>query len=938
MKRRERIYEYIQEQSAAYTPERLQGVVGLDAQEIATALDVLRNNVSKDLNELQREGVIVKFGGRPVRYFDKETLGRLLGVNIGPGPCQFENIAACRKALLGEQVHNPFDRLVGAHRSLKKQVEQAKAAILYPPDGLHTLIVGQTGVGKTLFAHLMFEYGKVMHRFADDAPFVTFNCADYYNNPQLLISHVFGHVKGAFTGADTAKAGLVEEADGGVLFLDEIHRLPPEGQEMIFYFMDTGTYNRLGETTRSRHAKVLIIGATTEDPDSALTKTFVRRIPNIIKIKPLGERTLSEQFDILKMLFKEEAQRVQKPIRVGSESVKALIGSIGNGNVGQLKSNIKLLCAQAFLNSIDNPNYIEVDFRMLPAQLRDGLLTLSANRQALTELTQYLTDVLVVTPPGERLPAEDAAEEQESFNLYQVVSDKVALLQSEGIESDLIKQVVAADVNVYVKELYNKRHSVNMTTRERLLKIVDPALVDFAEQVSLFVQKRLNSGYRDYFLYAFSLHLSAFLKRIKSQEVIPPYSGSEGVPGQSRQYLEVAEEIARLIEQHYAIQVPHAEIEYIALLLETAEDDELNEKVIIIVATHGRQTASSMVEVAQKLFNANDTNLLAVDMPLDVKPQEILDKLLAMLRTMNCRPGVLILADMGSLCNFGAIIAEKLQIQVRTLDMVSTPLILEAMRKADIAGMDLDSIYESLRGFKGYEAVDAAPVASAKPEAVVTICTTGQGAALKLKSMVDEILAHTRYAVEVVPVGLVHLEEKIDQLAENYHILAAIGMKRPQRSLPFISLEQIIDGTGEQRLLALLAAQAEVLPQAATAAEESPAEQRDIVVKKLCEDSLAQFLTYLNPRKIIGGLLEFDRSVEQALGLNLSNPLRVRLMVHCGCALERIVTRSPLVYQGDAAKLDPRKLQALRQAVKVFEQSLKLHFEEDELCYMANMV
>ena len=204
--------------------------------------------------------------------------------------------------------------------------------------------------------------------------------------------------------------------------------------------------------------------------------------------------------------------------------------------------------------------------------------------------------------------------------------------------------------------------------------------------------------------------------------------------------------------------------------------------------------------------------------------------------------------------------------------------------------------------------------------------------------MVDEILAHTRYAVEVVPVGLVHLEEKIDQLAENYHILAAIGMKRPQRSLPFISLEQIIDGTGEQRLLALLAAQAEVLPQAATAAEESPAEQRDIVVKKLCEDSLAQFLTYLNPRKIIGGLLEFDRSVEQALGLNLSNPLRVRLMVHCGCALERIVTRSPLVYQGDAAKLDPRKLQALRQAVKVFEQSLKLHFEEDELCYMANMV
>ena len=663
----------------------------------------------------------------------------------------------------------------------------------------------------------------------------------------------------------------------------------------------------------------------------------MRRIPNIIKIKPLSERTLSEKLDIIRLLFKEEAQRVQKPIRVGGESVKALIGSIGNGNVGQLKSNIKLLCAQAFLNSIDNPHYIEVDFRMLPAQIRDGLLTLSANRQALTELTQYLSDALIVSPQGERPQAEEEKEDQESLNLYQVVSDKVALLQSEGIESDLIKQVVAADVNVYVKDLYNKKHSVNMTTRERLLKIVDPALVDFAEQVSLFVQKKLNSGYRDYFLYAFSLHLSAFLKRVKAHEAIPPYTGSEGTAAQTAKYLQVADEVAQLIERHYGIQVPHAEIEYIALLLETAEDDELNEKVIIVVATHGRNTASSMVEVAQKLFNASDSNLLALDMPLEVKPQAILDKLVAMLQTMNCRPGVLMLADMGSLCNFGAIIAEKLHIQVRTLDMVSTPLILEAMRKADIAGMDLDSIYESLRGFKGYEAVDAAPAQQqAQPEAIVTICTTGKGAALKLKSMVDEILTHTQHAVEVVPVGIAHLEERLEELAGHYHLLAAIGMKRPQRSMPFISLEQLLDGTGEQRLLAILDATSAPVP--AQPLTEQDEDKRDIVVKKLCEDSLNQFLTYLNPVKVLPSLLTFDQQLEQSLGLNLSNPLRVRLIVHCGCALERIVTRSSLVYQGDREKLDERKVQALHHAAKVFEQALKLHFDEDELFYMANMV
>ncbi|MCH3196663.1 sigma 54-interacting transcriptional regulator, partial [Listeria monocytogenes] len=77
-----------------------------------------------------------------------------------------------------------------------------------------------------------------------DAPVIMFKCADYYNNPQLLMSQILGHVKGAFTGAENDKGGLGEKAEGGILFLDEIHRLPPDGQEMIFYLMDSGTYNK----------------------------------------------------------------------------------------------------------------------------------------------------------------------------------------------------------------------------------------------------------------------------------------------------------------------------------------------------------------------------------------------------------------------------------------------------------------------------------------------------------------------------------------------------------------------------------------------------------------------------------------------------------------------------------------------------------------------
>ncbi|MFM2490152.1 sigma 54-interacting transcriptional regulator [Enterococcus avium] len=76
------------------------------------------------------------------------------------------------------------------------------------------------------------------------------NCAQYFNNPELLTSQLFGHMKGAFTGAENDHIGIIEAADGGIVFLDEIHRLPPEGQEKLFTHMDKSVFRRVGKVVR----------------------------------------------------------------------------------------------------------------------------------------------------------------------------------------------------------------------------------------------------------------------------------------------------------------------------------------------------------------------------------------------------------------------------------------------------------------------------------------------------------------------------------------------------------------------------------------------------------------------------------------------------------------------------------------------------------------
>ena len=255
MLRIDKVYQGLSQLWGDRSVADLQDMQGTTALEVANLLGISRANTSLELNKLVRDGRAIKVTTYPVRFLPKETIEVLLDRDLQEiteletisdldAPHQTDKPVA--EAYLSNS-KNPFDQIIGHDTSLKQVISQAKAAVYYPPSGLHMLLLGQTGTGKTFFAEKTYEYSLYEGLLKEDAPFKSFNCADYYNNPQLLMSQLFGYAKGAFTGADQDHEGLVEKADGGVLLLDEVHRLPPEGQEMLFYFIDNGSFNRLGE-------------------------------------------------------------------------------------------------------------------------------------------------------------------------------------------------------------------------------------------------------------------------------------------------------------------------------------------------------------------------------------------------------------------------------------------------------------------------------------------------------------------------------------------------------------------------------------------------------------------------------------------------------------------------------------------------------------------
>ncbi len=221
----------------------LRRFTGFSAEEVAELAQVDRTNASRDLNILVQEGLIERIPGRPVLFTIKASSTSTLSEsdergkeselhtwraeellhkhqrNAPTGIMEVGEVPAIAASVQVGATVTSFDTLIGSHEGLKVAVQQAKAAMLYPPRGLHTLLFGPSGVGKTTLARLMYAYALELKALPPDAPFVCFNCADYASNPQLLMAHLFGVVRGAYTGADRDRAGLVEQAHRGISFL-----------------------------------------------------------------------------------------------------------------------------------------------------------------------------------------------------------------------------------------------------------------------------------------------------------------------------------------------------------------------------------------------------------------------------------------------------------------------------------------------------------------------------------------------------------------------------------------------------------------------------------------------------------------------------------------------------------------------------------------------
>ena len=277
---------------------------------------------------------------------------------------------------------DPLSNLIGASEpmaALKTQIT------LYADSPFPVLIEGESGSGKEVVAACL--HGKGARRAK---PYFALNCAAI--SPSLMEPTLFGYVKGAFTGAQTSKAGYFEDAGDGTLFLDEIGELPLDLQSKLLRVLENGEYNRVGET-QVRQSRARIIAATNRDlrveckSGSFRTDLYHRLSVFTMRVPPLrdlgGDRLLL--LDHFRRLYAESAGTALFGLDAGAE--RAWMDYPFFGNVRELRNVVIRLVTKHAGCTVDTRN-LELEFDPGAAEDAGGGTGDSLEEIALRELSR----------------------------------------------------------------------------------------------------------------------------------------------------------------------------------------------------------------------------------------------------------------------------------------------------------------------------------------------------------------------------------------------------------------------------------------------------------------------------------------------------------------------------------------------------------------------
>lgn len=519
-------------------------------------------------------------------------------------------------------------------------------------------------------------------------------------------------------------------------------------------------------------------------------------------------------------------------------------------------------------------------------------------------------------------------EEKEIFN-NQIDANRLTIQDIISRLNEKAEVIIERDITYHSKNSFIEQEFVRMFVNDRIDNTIFSGQDLFAitndiiRQVSLILEKKPNSeaqGIVHAFIfekvYGKGLNISELNNLFNKKYIINTNEYS------------IAKKICLRIQCEYNCQFDKIEVKFLAFILSSFWSSDLNNLIQIVVLCHGDTIASNMMHVAKSLMDGD--NIYAIDMPLDVPPNKIIAVLEEHIKSLSSSKGILILADMGSLCSFGTIMEHKLNKRIRTIGMVSTPIVIEALRLSSFPNEDLDSIYFALQLFKGYKSsVIECDVEDSKSNAIVIIKSPRDLMSYRVNDFISDILKELDFSCEVMELRLDELENAKRIINSKYNVLFSTGLSSPDTGWDFISFQDLFSLQGEELIFSKCGLESKLL---------NKSHSYSITLQKLAESYLQEYLTVLNPKAIVATTLQFIDLLNSKRNLNCSHSKALRACIHICIALDRTLKNDTIQFYQQDSDISDTLFDEYATYSETMFGPLGLSLHSDELSYVIEMM
>lgn len=869
---------------------------------LSRILKISKVNILELIKKLIDDGSILKVTENPVFFIDRYIFENMYKTKIKDNSI---NDIDTYISLLSSNPQD-FKKLIGWDRSLSQLVEQCKATISYPPNGLPMMLHGETGTGKSLIAKLSYEYAKNHNLLQKEKRFVSINCSEYANNPELLTANLFGYVKGAFTGADRDVEGLISLADGGVLFLDEVHNLKGECQEKLFQFMDQSTYHRVGDNKTWYTSQVRLVVATTEEPDKVLLRTLLRRIPMIIEIPSLENRGLQEKIEILHHIFNLEQTRLNIKIKMSSQVYNLLISSKYDGNIGGLKSVIQSCCINS-LFQINSLNEMEITLKNLPENFLKKVRIEKIVANHIEEFI-YVDNLVKITGANDRIiklceGIINLYTEKDDQQFYDRASKKIF----EYLDECLIDGNMQNKTDFYNEGICHILQLVNMHYRLELsnnnILAMSRLFIDFmhnAHVIAEWSREREDN-------------ISIILEKLKNDNL---------------RLDSISVEIINYFENYLDMKLSNLELIMLLLFLQMYSVTNLIERRSAVILAHGFSTASSIASAANQFLGKYIYD--SIDVPLNVDSTTVIKQLNSYISKLNNIEELILLVDMGSLESIYTGLNLR-NAKIGIINQVTTSSALE-IGSSLLRNETLEVIFDRVanQGAIKYRIENNLR----KTPLILCSCMSGMGAAERLREVIQSSLP----ANSIIKVKSYNYYDLLknsinDILYEDDKVICVVGTMNPNiKGLNFIAIEDLVINTESQNF--------DEYFKDYLSTEDLDFFKKNIL-KNFSLSNIMNTLTILNPNKLLEYVTEALEKLQNRMQVHLSNKVCLGLYMHVCCLIERLILHQDIeTYPNIEEFLEKQNtfISNVKDSFKEIEYYYKVQIPTEEIGYIFDYI